>query len=163
MLTDIGYDRNKVLQYAKRWAFDRNPRFLDFENLGGDCTNFASQCIYAGAGVMNYTPTFGWYYNSARDRSPSWTGVQYLYNFLIQNRRAGPYAAETGPDQMEIGDIIQLGRAEGGFYHSPVVTGVTPEDIFVAAHSYDAFMRPLSTYVYDRIRYLHILGVRKYT
>ena len=63
--------------------------------MGGDCTNFASQCIYAGSGVMNYTPTMGWYYSSGSNRSPSWTGVVYLYNFLTGNKSAGPYGVET--------------------------------------------------------------------
>lgn len=45
----IDYDRDKSVAYAKKWAYGRNPKFYDFSNLGGDCTNFASQCIYAGA------------------------------------------------------------------------------------------------------------------
>ena len=57
----IPYDRQAAASYAKEWAFGRNPKYYNFNNLGGDCTNFASQCIYAGAGVMNFTPTFGWY------------------------------------------------------------------------------------------------------
>ena len=52
---DAKYDRNNAVEYAKRWALSRNPRYYDFHGIGGDCTNFASQCIYAGAGVMNYT------------------------------------------------------------------------------------------------------------
>lgn len=44
------YDRRSAAAYAQRWAYFRNPDFLDFSDLGGDCTNFASQCIYAGAG-----------------------------------------------------------------------------------------------------------------
>ena len=52
-MKEIGYQREAVLEYAKRWAKGRNPRYLDFEHMGGDCTNFASQCIYAGSGVMN--------------------------------------------------------------------------------------------------------------
>ena len=55
------YDRRSAAAYAQRWAYFRNPDFLDFSDLGGDCTNFASQCIYAGSGVMNFTPTYGWY------------------------------------------------------------------------------------------------------
>ena len=35
---------------------------------------------------------------------------------------------------------------------------VTPENILLAAHSYDVDYRPLSTYTYQSIRYLHILG-----
>ena len=86
------YDRTSAYEYAKKWAFGRNPAFYDFSRIGGDCTNFASQCIYAGAGIMNYTPTFGWFYKSANDRTPSWTGVEYLYNFLVNNEGAGPFA-----------------------------------------------------------------------
>lgn len=93
----VSYDRTAALSYAKKWAFGRNPEFYDFSNIGGDCTNFASQCIYAGAKVMNFTPVFGWYYISADNRTASWTGVEYLYNFLVSNEGAGPFAEEVPP------------------------------------------------------------------
>ncbi len=54
------YNRLAAVAYAKRWAMARNPAFYDFSELGGDCTNFVSQCVYAGSLVMNFTPTFGW-------------------------------------------------------------------------------------------------------
>jgi AraC family cel operon transcriptional repressor len=47
------YDRESAVMYAHEWAYRRNPRFYDFEKIGGDCTNFISQCIYAGCGIMN--------------------------------------------------------------------------------------------------------------
>ena len=146
-MKEIGYQREAVLEYAKRWANGRNPRYLDFEHMGGDCTNFASQCIYAGSGVMNYTPTMGWYYSSGSNRSPSWTGVVYLYNFLTGNKSAG--------------DIVQLGN-KNGYYHSPVVVDVAGNNILVAAHSYDAYMRPLDSYIYEKVRFIHIQGVRNW-
>lgn len=157
----LTYDRAAALSYAKKWAFGRNPAFYDFSNLGGDCTNFASQCIYAGANVMNFTPVFGWYYISADNRTASWTGVEYLYNFLVSNKGAGPFAEEVPIDQLEIGDIVQLGRATGDFYHSPVVVGFSGNNILVAAHSYDAFGRTLASYHAAQYRGIHILGVRK--
>ena len=61
---------------------------------------------------MNFTPVMGWYYRSSYDRTPSWTGVEYLYHFLV------------------------------------------------AAHTYDALDRPLSSYIYDTARFIHIDGVR---
>ena len=155
MLKETGYDREAALQYARQWAMGRNPRYLDFEHLGGDCTNFASQCIYAGSRVMNYTPTLGWYYNSSSDRSPSWTGVEYLYRFLVKNRSVGPYGA------VQPGDIVQLGN-RNGYYHSPVIVAVEGGHILVAAHSYDAYMRPLDSYVYEQARFIHIQGARKW-
>ena len=56
----IPYRRDLAVAYAHRWAYGRNPAYFDYEELGGDCTNYASQCLFAGVGVMNYTPTYGW-------------------------------------------------------------------------------------------------------
>ena len=155
------YNREAAVAYAREWALSRNPAYYDYSELGGDCTNFASQCIYAGAGVMNYTPVFGWYYISSAERTASWTGVEFLYNFLTQNESVGPYAREVSEDEAEIGDIIQLGSRDGDFYHTPVIVQRAPE-IFVAAHSYDVLDKPLSSYRYANIRFLHIEGVRSY-
>ena len=58
----LRYDRLAAVAYAHRWAYGRNPRYYDYERIGGDCTSFASQCLYAGAGVMDFTPDLGWYY-----------------------------------------------------------------------------------------------------
>lgn len=161
----LTYDREAVVSYAHQWAYRRNPAYYDFSMLGGDCTNFASQCIYAGAGIMNYTPTFGWYYRSANDRTASWTGVQFLYDFLTRNLGAGPFAAEVSLSQLLPGDVVQLAFAGSDRYqHTPVVTEIrgapSLNTIFVAAHSNDADCRPLSTYQIARLRCLHIEGVR---
>ena len=56
------YDRTAVVEYAKKWAFSRNPKYYNFDSVGGDCTSFASQCIYAGSKKMNYKKDLGWYY-----------------------------------------------------------------------------------------------------
>lgn len=154
------YDRRAAVEYARKWAFSRNPSYYDFSEIGGDCTNFASQCIYAGAGVMNFTPVFGWYYLSADNRTASWTGVEYLYNFLVNNEGEGPFAKVVPLDEIEPGDIVQLGRRTGDFYHSPVVVAVRDGQIYIAAHSYDAFGRNLFSYNAAEYRGLHILGVR---
>lgn len=161
MPKERGYRRQEAVTYAKQWAMGRNPRYLDFERLGGDCTNFASQCIYAGSGVMNYTPVMGWYYNSPSDRTPSWTGVQYLYNFLTKNKSVGPYGSETDRRGAEPGDIVQLGNG-AGYYHSPVIVSAEDGNILVAAHSFDAYMRPLDSYIFEKIRFIHIEGVRSW-
>ncbi len=160
-MRELPYDRVAAVAYARRWALSRNPAYYDFENIGGDCTNFASQSIFAGAKAMNFTPQTGWYYRSVSDRAAGWTGVEYLYRFLLNNRGVGPYAREVPREEVQPGDIVQLGRADGHFYHSPVITAVTPA-ILVAAHTYDALDRPLSSYIYDRARFLHIEGVRRW-
>ena len=51
----VKYDRRLAVNYAKKWALSRNPKYYDYDNLGGDCTNFISQCIYAGAKDRRYS------------------------------------------------------------------------------------------------------------
>lgn len=144
------YNREAAVAYAHRWAFSRNPRYLDFHGLGGDCTNFVSQCILAGGAVMNGTKTFGWYYYSASDRAPAWTGVKYLYNFLMREKDTkGPYGKEVSMEEIEPGDIIQLSSGYA-FHHTLIVVEAegqkTADQILIATHSADSDYRPLSTY-----------------
>lgn len=160
-MREQAYNRTAAALYAKKWALGRNPAYYDFEGIGGDCTNFASQCIFAGANVMNYTKTFGWYYRSLSDRAPAWSGVDFLYNFLVNNRSVGPFGHIVNASEIMVGDIVQLGKKNGGFYHSPVITAVSP-NIIVAAHSFDALNRPLYSYDYEASRFIHIDGVRKW-
>ena len=164
----LPYNREAAVVYAHTWAYRRNPAYFDFSGIGGDCTNFASQCIYAGAGVMNFTPLYGWFYRTANDRTPSWTGVQYLYDFLTRNLGAGPFATEVSLSQLEPGDVVQLAiDREDRYQHTPVVVRIDGEpsltNVLVAAHSNDVDYRPLSTYNIRKIRCLHIEGVRSGT
>jgi hypothetical protein len=117
------YTTAATVEYAKTWALLRNPRYFDFDPYGGDCTNFASQCVYAGSGVMNYSYVTGWYFNSSYDRSPSWTSVMLFHNFLISNQGVGPYGVPSDKASMQLGDLIQLGDMNGRFYHSLIVCG----------------------------------------
>ncbi|NLA72689.1 MAG: amidase domain-containing protein [Clostridiales bacterium] len=157
------YNREKAVSYALLWSLKRNPRYYDFTNIGGDCTNFISQCIYAGSGVMNYTPVYGWYFVSLNNRAPAWTGVKYLYNFLTTNKTKGPFASEVNVSEIMLGDVIQLGDFTGRFYHSLFVTEIigkpSIDTIFISTHTFDAKNRALSSYIFDNIRYLHINGV----
>lgn len=159
----IPYRRAIAVAYAHKWAFGRNPKFFDYEEIGGDCTNFASQCLYAGGGLMNYTPTFGWYYISSNNKAPAWTGVEYFRNFLLREEPTpGPFAREVGLEELMPGDFIQFNFKGEIFSHTPIVVSIgvppTPGNVLLAAHSYDADYRPLDSYTYQQIRYLHILG-----
>lgn len=115
------YNRDKVYTYAKKWAYSRNPKYYNFDSIGGDCTNFVSQCIYAGQNQMNYNKKNGWYYINANNKSPSWTGVDFLYKFLITNKSVGPQGKETLINNLDIGDVIQLSFDGNTFSHSLIV------------------------------------------
>ena len=160
----FNYNREAVKAYALLWADKRNPKYYDFEKIGGDCTNFASQCIYAGSNVMNYDYINGWYYTSQYSRSPSWTAVELLSKFLLRKEETvGPKAKICALKDLEIGDIVQI-KTNGVYTHSLIVTkidGETVFDIFVCAHSYDAKNRRLSTYNLTEAKFLKIYGVFK--
>lgn len=161
------YIRERAVEYATAWALDRNPLFVNFTGIGGDCTSFVSQCILAGSCTMDYTPDYGWYYRSSADRAPAFSGVEFFYDFMTEapafaerNAGIGPFGREVSVDEVQVGDVIQLANREGDFYHTLIITGFEPDDILICAHSNDALNRRLSTYPYASLRYIHIEGVR---
>ena len=166
MIAIKAYRRDLAVAYARRWALDRNPLFYNFAGIGGDCTNFVSQCILAGSCVMNFTPDFGWYFISADNRAPAWTGVEFFWRFMTgapdfanANGGIGPFGNLAEADDMEPGDVVQLGREEGDFYHTLLVTARRGDELLVSAHTNDVYDRPLSLYTAPRRRFLKIRGV----
>lgn len=161
MLVIRPYRRERAVQYARRWATMRNPVFYDFTGIGGNCTNFVSQALYAGSCVMNYTPIFGWYYITQNERTASWTGVDFLYRFLTGNRGLGPFGEEVAEDRLDPGDVVQIGRDGEGYFHSMLSVGRDPDGTpLVAAQSLDVYGKRLDEYDYDFVRFLRISGVR---
>ncbi len=144
------YDRQKAVDYALKWALDRNPKYYDFSLLGGDCTNFISQCLYYGGYTQNYSE-YGWYYVDVNRRAPSWTGVNEFWNFAVNNK--SDYGVKLEPCtliDLELGDIIQLFNGET-FTHTLIVTE-TQNEIKVCAHSFDRKNAPLSVFYYESLR-----------
>lgn len=153
----IEYNREDAVEYALKWALSRNPKYYDFDGVGGDCTNFASQCVYAGCKVMNYEKDIGWYYNSVNDRAAAWSSVEYLRKFLLSNSSFGPFASSVSLSQLQLGDLIQLNNGLE-FYHTLVVAGFSSGTPLVCAHTDDSYLRRLDTYYYNYASALHILG-----
>lgn len=156
----IRYDRKSALDYAQKWAMSRNTAYLNFDGIGGDCTNFASQCLYAGVGVMNYEKDIGWYYNSPTDRAAAWSDAGHFRRFMFSNTRQGPFGVSVSLNQLEPGDFISLNNGTE-YYHTLIITGFSDDIPLVAAHTDDAYMRRLSTYRYGSAHGLHILGANK--
>ena len=166
MLITKPYNRERAVEYARTWAMSRNPLFIDFTGIGGNCTNFVSQSILAGSCTMNYTLNFGWYYISPEERAPAWSSVEYFYDFMTgsaefteQNGGAGPYATVVAREAAELGDVVQYANADGDWYHTVIITGMDGEEILVSAQSDDALDRPISSYNFAEARFLHIEGV----
>ena len=160
MLIELPYIRERAVEYALRWALSRNPLFPDFAGIGGDCTNFVSQCVFAGCGIMNYTPVMGWYYNSLSSRAPAWTGVNEFFNFITTNKGVGPFAKQVVYQTIELGDVIQLYNGRS-FYHTVIVTKIQDGQIYTSSHTRDTYNKRLTDYSFVKARFLKILGYRK--
>jgi len=161
------YNRTAAVEYARLWWNKRNPAYYNFDKIGGDCTNFASQCLLAGCQKMNYTTDHGWYYNNSNDRAPAWTDVDHFYYFLTNNFNTpignglGPFAEDVSIQNIDIGDFIQLSNDGIDYHHNAIVVDMRNNFPLLSAHTFDTFLRPLNTYFYNYVRFIHILGVRK--
>ena len=79
---------------------------------------------------------------------------------MTENTGVGPFGRAVDESEAVAGDFVQLGRAEDDFYHTLVIMQTGEGGITVAAHTDDAFLRPLSSYEYALSRFIHIDGVR---
>lgn len=166
------YNRMAAVKYARMWALNRNPKFKDYEDWGGNCTNYISQCVNAGGVPMD---SYGdnimkeWYWYSDTKRTPTWTGAQPFFEYLTGNNKDntdnfGVYAQVANYDELELGDIIQLVEDDKA-YHTMIITrvlldGEQVHDYLVSQNTYDLLDYPLSLKVGEK-RYVKIFGYYK--
>lgn len=143
------YDRKKAIDYARKYALYHNNKYKDFSDSGGDCTNFVSQCLYAGGIPLSSL----W-----KPYSGPWIRVTELYYYLLRNSIG--YESKEMFD-LRKGSIIQFFSNQKGYYsHSGIITDVLSNgDCLYCCHSYDKLDYPLSEIypiIYDKFRIIHI-------
>ena len=104
------------------------------------------------------------------DRYPM--SITRYYLSLIQKddpndpirRMCIPSLSETDLSGIAPGDVVQFANEEGKFVHTALITLVPLvrrySTVLVAAHSNDSDCRPLDTYAFPVMRFIHIDGVR---
>lgn len=155
-----GYDRYGVRQYAFDNWWSRPGPYANYDNQGGDCTNFASQCVLAGGSPMDRDGQYVWYYDGPNypARSASWTGVPELWDYLTHNNWTGPNGVGAWVDGIEMGDLVQLDFGVG-WQHTPIIHDVgdrTFDNIRTATHSDDHYNMPVSHWAGAGVRFIHI-------
>ncbi|MBO8173358.1 MAG: amidase domain-containing protein [Bacillaceae bacterium] len=168
--TRQNYNRAKAVQYADKWWNSHNPEFLAFEV---DCTNYVSQCLYAGGIPMHDTgnrSTGWWYRYPGQDKalwSFSWAVAHSLRWYLASQPANGIRAEEVASaDQLMAGDIICYDfDGDGHWQHNTIVVAKDGNGMpLVNAHTANARHRYWDyhdSYAWtDRIRYkfFHILS-----
>lgn len=89
----INRRRKKALNYAEKYcgaaslpgySYNYNSNYKNYNNLGGDCANFASQILYEGG---DFTKNTTWnYYRGAG--SKSWVNAHSFNNYMVYSGRA---------------------------------------------------------------------------
>ncbi|MFI2858652.1 amidase domain-containing protein [Paenibacillus sp. JSM ZJ436] len=120
------YDREAAAAYADQWWDSGNPEFAQF---AVDCTNYISQCLFAGKAPIHYTGKreTGWWYKGYVGGREWWS-----YSWAVSNSFAR-YLEYSGSglrgeqveraEQLRLGDVIVYDwDGDGAFQHSTIVT-----------------------------------------
>ncbi|QGG48511.1 amidase domain-containing protein [Heliorestis convoluta] len=160
------YNREAAVAYAYRHWNNPNRAYPFFGDPGegGDCTNFISQCLFAGGMPWVEGPlerftwaTYWWCKPGATDRDGdrritlTWKVASAFHNHW--SKRATDYSIHS-PEEMIAqwpqwleklwrGDVIQLTLPEGRPYHTLLVVKKVEQDFHLAAHTYDTIDRSL--------------------
>ncbi|MCM3000630.1 amidase domain-containing protein [Paenibacillus favisporus] len=120
------YNRAAAAAYADEWWETSNPEFAVFEV---DCTNYISQCLFAGGAPIHYTGKreSGWWYKgyvgSKEWWSYSWAVSNALQSFLSSSSWGLRGELVERPEQLMLGDVIFYDwDGDGSFQHSTIVT-----------------------------------------
>ncbi|MDN8593504.1 hypothetical protein B2I21_18960 [Chryseobacterium mucoviscidosis] len=120
------YRRDLAVAYADRWWNAGNPAYEEFDV---DCTNYVSQCLFAGGAPIHYTGKreAGWWYkgyvNGAEMWSYSWAVSNSLERYLSGSSWGLSATEVERPEQLMLGDVILYDwDGDGRFQHSTVVT-----------------------------------------
>lgn len=142
-------NNTKLIEYARKYALNYNENYNNFNNSGGDCTNFVSQALNFSGLNQNYK----W-----QPYTASWIMVIPFRDYIINNHIAIEYNELCSNP---VGTIIQFfSPVKKRFSHSGIITDIMDDgELLYCCHDYDKLDFPLSeTYpvFYKQIRNLEI-------
>lgn len=171
---DHEYNRDEAVSYVKKYVKERNSEWAKYDDVGGNCQNYASQMLIAGGIPMDYDGdiTVQWkHYSSTvnesqtkKGRSYSWTGVGYFYTYAKNNKGFGLVAQVDANYYSALkGDVVQVGY-NNEYRHTAVVVDLAKDengnivDLIINSNTINMENFPLQGYVYPMKRVIKILG-----
>lgn len=174
---DHVYNRNDAVSYSDQWVGEteviRNDSVWEtYDYAGGNCSNYVSQCVYAGGIPMDAKGNQIWkWYSDTPDstsaktgRSPSWTQVDYFYDYCSDNTGYG-IAAEIANNlySADLGDVVIMDWGDG-WSHVVMITQVVKDangnvtDYLINSNTSDRKNYPLSAYGCVKMSVIRIAG-----
>ncbi len=167
--SDLNPRRVKAIQYADKYCgkastpetgFKYNPKYKDYNPLGGDCANYASQVLHEG-GQFRKTGTW----NYAKDGSKAWVNAQAFKNYLISSGRGTLIISGTYEKVLKAsfklfpGDIVAYEK-KGKITHVSVVSGCDNKGyVLVNCHNIDRYRVPWDLGWSDKGIKFHLIRV----
>jgi hypothetical protein len=155
--------RMRAVAYANQFCGDApgcgnqqryNPQYRNYNPIGGDCTNFISQVLFAGGLPM----TRYWAYDSKNNQgSGAWVTAPGLVGFLRRSGHAqlvasGSYSfvtrhtatfPEGAVETLRPGDLISYQKGSAPITHSAVVVGYDAAGVpVIDTHTADRYRVP---------------------
>lgn len=151
-ISGLNEKRKKAVEYAdeycgaaadEEYGLKYNEKYKNYNPLGGDCANFASQILHEGGGLRkNYT------WNYIKDGTKAWVNAQAFKNYMVQSGRASVIAKGSYHDVYKLsykllpGDFVAYVK-KGKVVHISVVTGVDSKGYsLVNCHNTDRYRVP---------------------
>lgn len=169
---DHPYQREIAAEYAYKHVGIRSDRWYDYSNMGGNCMNFISQCLYISGIPMDLEGSARWkWYGAAFDESASmkgctrsWINVDHFYQYVSSNRGHG-LVADVNADYYsgQIGDLIMMG-SPSDWDHIVMITSLVKNeagetiDYLISSNTTDVRDFPVSAYPSARRTLIRILG-----
>ncbi len=146
------YNRMNAIRYASRWALSRNPDYPNYSGHGGggDCTNFISQCLFAGGWSFilgGKGDGDAWWSNNGAN-TKTWSSAAWFYDFLDDS----PRVSRCQEDDLDLGDVVMMQGVDFGHPdHAMMVTHITwlstpdgqQRQVSLSYHSTDTLNNPL--------------------
>lgn len=144
--------RVKAVEYADRYCgaassgendYAYNKKYKNYNALGGDCANFASQIFHEGG---KFRKTGSWNYQ--KDGSRAWLNAQGLKDFMVNSGRGSLIASGSYNKVLPLsykllpGDLVAYAK-KGKVAHVSVVTGADSRGYsLVNCHNTDRYRVP---------------------
>lgn len=160
-----GYSASDAAAYAVKWGEARNDIYPNYNLSGGDCTNFVSQCIYAGGFDMNGSSasvgtvesTSKWYCIYIKSTlgvrryavTTSWVRVSdfntYLSSLVTKSTKT---TLSSLISSCSAGDVVQLAdKTTGTPYHSIIINSKDSTTAHFCGHSKDRSDKDVKAYL----------------
>lgn len=144
------YNPISAANYAVAYVTPYNGSYCNYNNCGGDCTNFVSQCLRAGGEINGGS----WYTfsggcgtcgtSSSNAGTDTWANNVLLHNWLQSSGRGGGASWITS---CIVGDVVNYYTSSMGWHHMTIITD--DRNYLVTSHNPDLYNVPWNSAAFN--------------